>query len=451
MSSMSTLNAYGFPEGWIEQLRPLLGDELPDFLRALNEPPLRGVRTRKGAPPLPVAGEKVPWGEDAYYLPLDSDAGATPAHEAGAYYIQEPSAMTAAAALRPLPGDRVLDLCAAPGGKSTQLAAMMAGDGVLVCNEPVPGRAQVLSRNLERMGVKNAVAVCALPEDLSPRWPAFFDKILVDAPCSGEGMFRRHPETREEWTPSSPAGCAGRQARILHHAAMMLRPGGRLAYSTCTFNATENEGVIEAFLKEHPDFHLVPFSLPGLPACDGMLRVWPHLAKGEGHFAALLQKDGDAQKKQAVFDLPAPSKNEMALTQAFLQEHIAEAVHPNAVFAGKTSAVPDELPPLKGVRVLRLGLRIGEVKGKIFLPDHALALACPSLRTIPVTEDQARAYQAGQVLPVDEKLRGFYTPTLDGLNLGWGKASEGQLKNHYPKGLRKSIETRQGASSASGL
>ncbi len=434
---MRISNEYGFPEDWIEQLRPLLGDKLPDFLRSLNEPPLRGIRMRKGVPPPSEAGEKVPWGRDAYYLPLDSDAGARPPHEAGAYYLQEPSAMTAAAALSPLPGERVLDLCAAPGGKSTQLAAMMAGEGVLVCNEPVPGRAQVLSRNLERMGVKNAVAVCALPEELSPRWQLFFDKILVDAPCSGEGMFRRHPETRGEWTAASPSGCAGRQLHILRHAAAMLRPGGRLAYSTCTFNAAENEGVVEAFLKEHPGFHLVPFSLPGLPECGGTLRIWPHLAKGEGHFAALLEKDGDAQKKQAVRGLPSPGKAETALVRAFLQEHIAENVQPCALFAGKVISAPEELPPLQGVRVLRLGLQLGEVKGKIFLPDHALALACPSLRALPVTEDQARAYQAGQVLNVDESLRGFYTPALDGLNLGWGKASGGQLKNHYPKGLRK--------------
>ena len=437
MNSMNTLQEYSFPQGWIEQLRPLLGESLPDFLRAQHEPPLRGIRTRQGVPPPPEAGERVPWGTDAFYLPLDSDAGAGPLHEAGAWYLQEPSAMTAAAVLRPLPGDRVLDLCAAPGGKSTQLAAMMAGKGALVCNEPVPSRAQVLSRNLERMGVKKAVAVCALPEDLSPRWPVFFDKILVDAPCSGEGMFRRHPETRAEWTPATPAGCAGRQARILRHAALMLRPGGRLVYSTCTFNATENEGVIEAFLQEHPDFHLVPFALPGLPACDGILRIWPHLVKGEGHFAALLERDGDGQKKQAVSSLSAPGKNESALTRAFLREHIAEEVHANALFAGKLCAAPEELPPLQGVRVLRAGLQIGEIKGKIFLPDHALALACPSLRALPVTEEQARAYQAGQVLPADDGLRGFYTPAFNGLNLGWGKASDGQLKNHYPKGLRK--------------
>ncbi len=448
MSSMSIANEYAFPQGWIEQLRPLLGASLPDFLHALNEPPLRGVRARKNAAPPPDAGEEVPWAENAFYLPLDSDAGARPLHEAGAYYIQEPSAMIAAAALGPRPGDRVLDLCAAPGGKSTQLAAMMNGEGLLVCNEPVPGRAQVLSRNLERMGVKNAVAVSALPEELSPRWPDFFDRILVDAPCSGEGMFRRHPETRAEWTPASPAGCAGRQAHILRCAAAMLRPGGRLAYSTCTFNSLENEGVIEGFLKEHPDFHLVPFSLPGLPACGGTLRIWPHLAKGEGHFAALLERDGDAQKKQAAESLPMPGKSEIALAQAFLREHIAEAVRPNALFAGKIVSAPETLPPLKGIRVLRLGLYIGEIKGKTFQPDHALALACPALRPLPVTEDQARAYQAGQVLPVDDVLRGFYAPALNGLNLGWGKASGGQLKNHYPKGLRKSIETRQGASSA---
>ena len=431
------MDRYGFPEGWIEQLRPLLGASLPDFLHALDGQPLRGVRTRKGVAPPPESEERVPWGADAYYLPLASDAGAQPLHEAGAWYLQEPSAMTAAAALAPLPGDRVLDLCAAPGGKSTQLAAMMAGEGLLVCNEPVPGRAQVLSRNLERMGVKNAVAVCALPEELSPRWPEYFDKILVDAPCSGEGMFRRHPETREEWTPAAPAGCAGRQTHILAHAARMLRPGGRLVYSTCTFNATENEGVVEAFLQAHPDFHLAPFSLPDLKACGGMLRVWPHQVKGEGHFAALLEKEGDAQKKQAVSSLPSPGKNEEALVRAFLQEHIAESVGPLALFAGKVIAAPDGLPPLQGVRVLRLGLQLGEIRGNRFQPDHALALACPSLRALPVTQDQARAFQAGQVLEVDGALRGFYTPALDGLNLGWGKASGGQLKNHYPKGLRR--------------
>ncbi|MDO5327272.1 MAG: RsmF rRNA methyltransferase first C-terminal domain-containing protein [Clostridia bacterium] len=436
------MNEKDFPQGFIEQLRPLLGNALPDFLRSYDLPPARGIRMRPGRTPIPEAEEKVPWAENAWYLPLESGAGAQPLHEAGAYYLQEPSAMAAAAALHPVPGEKVLDLCAAPGGKSTQLAAYMQGRGLLVCNEPMTGRAQILSRNIERMGVKNAVVVSALPEKLSPRWPEFFDKILVDAPCSGEGMFRRHPETREEWTAASPAGCAQRQRQILEHAALMLRPGGRLAYSTCTFNATENEGVIEGFLKAHPEFSLIPFSLSGLPESGGMLHIWPHQTRGEGHFVTLLEKEASQErcgkkKGQERGALPAPSKGETALAEAFLREHIADPIRPNAVFAGKIIALPDELPPLEGIKTLRVGLQIGEAKGKIFAPDHALALACEACRTVNVTEEEARTYQNGQVLPVDEKLKGFCVPVLDGMNLGWGKASDGQLKNHYPKGLRR--------------
>ena len=202
------MSTFPFPDGWIGQLTPLLGNRLPDFLHALEQPPCRGVRTRPGLPPPPDALSPIPWAENAWYLPLGSKAGSQCLHEAGAYYLQEPSAMLPAAALQPQPGDRVLDLCAAPGGKSTQLAAYLKGRGLLVCNEPVSSRAQILSRNIERMGVPNAVVVSALPEQLSPRWAGFFDKILVDAPCSGEGMFRRHPESRLEWQAASPAGCA---------------------------------------------------------------------------------------------------------------------------------------------------------------------------------------------------------------------------------------------------
>lgn len=427
-----------YPPAWIEQLKPLLGGQLPDFLACLREAPLRGVRMRPGLPPLPEAQEPVPWAENGWYLPLDSDAGARPAHEAGAYYLQEPSAMAAAAALAPRPGERVLDLCAAPGGKSTQLAAYMRGEGLLVCNEPVPARARVLSRNIERMGVMNAVAVSALPEELSPLWPGYFDRILVDAPCSGEGMFRRHPETRLEWTDASPAGCAQRQKHILRHAAKMLRPGGRMAYSTCTLNPTENEGVIRAFLREEPAFRLVSFQLPWLPDSDGTLRLWPHRVRGEGHFVALLEKaEGDGPLPPPASPLPAPGKAEAALAMDFLRRHMAAFPRPNACFAGHLTAAPAELPPLKGIRVLRAGLHLGEIRGKVFLPDHALALACPAARLLPVSPAEAAAYQRGEVLKVSEEQKGFYVPTLNGLALGWGKASDGQLKNHYPKGLRR--------------
>ena len=432
----------------IEQLKPLLGAQLPDFLHSYEEAPARGIRMRPGRAPLEEALGPVPWAENAYYLPLESVAGAQPLHEAGAYYLQEPSAMAAAAALRPQPGDRVLDLCAAPGGKSTQLAAYMQGRGLLVCNEPVPSRAQILSRNLERMGVTNALAVSALPEALSPLWPDYFDKILVDAPCSGEGMFRRHPETALEWTPAAPAGCAQRQSLILAHAARMLRPGGLLAYSTCTFSLEENEGVIEAFLRQQPWFSLTPFALPGLPESEGMLRLWPHRVRGEGHFVALLRKSpdapaaGSATKKKppkAALPFPLPGREETALAAGFLREHGAGEIAVNGMFAGRLIQAPGDVPPLQGVKVLRLGLQLGEIKGRVFAPDHALALAWPVEPRMSVSEEQARDYQAGQVLPAPPGLRGYCAPALDGLPLGWGKASEGQVKNHYPKGLRKPI------------
>ena len=434
----------GLPKEWIEQLKPLLGPSLPDFLHSYGEPPARGLRVRPGVQPPAESEEPVPWAENAFYLPLSSTLGAHPLHEAGAYYLQEPSAMAAAAALHPRPGDRVLDLCAAPGGKSTQLAAYLQGEGLLVCNEPVFSRAQILSRNIERMGVPNAIAVSMLPEQLSGRWPGYFDKILVDAPCSGEGMFRRHPETRQEWNPASPAGCAQRQSHILRHAAMMLRPGGLLAYSTCTFNTAENEGVIEDFLREHPAFSPVPFSLPGLPPCGGTLRLWPHQIRGEGHFVALLRKNDEEEaylpsRKKKTPDapvLPPPGKAEAAAAAAFLKAHYALPLSPNALFAGKIIQAP-EMPPLQGVKVLRVGLQLGEMKGKVFVPDHALALYHPSHCSVALTEEGARLYQSGQTLPVPDGASGFCTPTLAGLALGWAKISDGQLKNHYPKGLRR--------------
>ena len=431
---------YSFPTGWIEQLKPLLGGHLPDFLHSYKEASRRGLRTRPGRrPPQDVIGP-IPWAENAWEIPLSSPDGALPAHDAGAYYLQEPSAMAPAAALHPLPGEKVLDLCAAPGGKSTQLAASMEGKGLIICNEPVPSRAQILSRNIERMGIRCAAVVSALPEELSARWPGFFDKVLVDAPCSGEGMFRRHPESRLAWNESAPAGCAQRQERILLHAADMLRPGGTLAYSTCTFNEPENEGVIARFLSLRPDFHLLPFALPGLPSCNGTLRLWPHEIAGEGHFAALLRREETNDERPSVrpcVSFPAPEKAKAALAERFLSETLLDAPRPNALFAGRLVCAPEGLPPLQGVRVLRLGLHLGEIRGRLFFPDHAAALACAPVSPVPVTEEMAFAYQRGETLDAPASCRGFVVPALDGLSLGWAKASDGQLKNHYPKGLRR--------------
>ena len=431
--------AYDLPEAFIREAAERLGDELPAFLRAYGEPPLRGIRLNplKPAAARPRGlGAAVAWARDGFELSADSDAGAVPLHEAGAWYLQEPSAMLPAAVLSPRPGERVLDLCAAPGGKSTQLAAMLQGKGLLVCNEPVAKRAQILSRNLERMGVANSLAVCAMPDALAERWPGGFDAVLADAPCSGEGMFRRHPETCGEWTPESPAGCAARQAQILDAAARLVRRGGRLVYSTCTFSRAENEETVAAFLDRHGDFSLQPFALPGISAPEGVFTCWPHRLRGEGQFAALLVRAGDEKASMRPDrSLGRPGKDQLAAWRSFQPDSPLE---PTAVLGDTLVCLPD-CPDVRGLKVLRCGLHLGQARGKLFQPDHALALAAegPAVPRLPVTEEEAARWQAGEALPVPDELRGWVLPALDGLALGWGKASGGQLKNHYPKGLRR--------------
>jgi tRNA and rRNA cytosine-C5-methylases len=258
------------PEEFQEEMRLRLGDELAAFLRAMEAEPVRGIRQNLlKIPEGPVETDccnRIPWCGNGYYLPTDSTAGNSVLHEAGAWYIQDPSAMIPAAALNPQPGETVLDLCAAPGGKSTQIGEMMRGEGLLICNEPVLKRARVLSGNIERMGIPNAVVVSAMPEQLAPKWPEGFDAVLVDAPCSGEGMFRKNPETRNEWSAERVQGCAERQREILSAAVRMVRPGGRLVYSTCTFNSAENEENAAWLTASFPDFEPLPFLLPGISA-----------------------------------------------------------------------------------------------------------------------------------------------------------------------------------------
>lgn len=459
------------PAEYARRIANQLGDAAQAYFDALLQPPTRGLRRNPlKAPDMPLVslveglGEPVPWAENGLTLSLESGAGLSPLHEAGAYYLQEPSAMLPATLLAPLAGETVLDLCAAPGGKSTQLAAAMAGRGTLVVNEPVPSRAAILSRNMERMGVRNAVVVCMEPEQLAARWPSLFDAILVDAPCSGEGMFRRHPEARLEWDAQAPARCAARQRRILESALAMLKTSGRLCYSTCTFNAEENEQTVAAILRDHPELAPIPFQVSlgagrVLSGPDGQVHLWPHEVAGEGHFAALLQKTAaspDVSGHSAQLLVPpqalaAPQKPLLSLYDGF-RHSMAEALtsgraaphdgeplpEANAVL-GETLLAAPPLPPLKGVRVLRVGLALGQAKGKVFTPDHALAMAAPALAlpAVPVDLVAARAYQRGETLPAPDGLRGYVVVACQGLALGFAKASDGQLKNHYPKGLRR--------------
>lgn len=450
---MSEANLFPLPEAFVKRMEAQLGSEAAAYFAALEEPYFRGLRLNSRKQPDDSAaidgiGEPIPWNAaNGRYLSVESTAGLSPLHEAGAYYIQEPSAMAPVAILAPKPEENVLDLCAAPGGKSTQIADCLQGDGLLVCNEPVPGRAKILSRNIERMGVCNALVVSADPDKLKGPWEGIFDAILVDAPCSGEGMFRRHPETRAEWNDQSPEGCASRQKRILEAAWQMLRPGGRLCYSTCTLNTIENEGVVRHMLDSFPDAETVSFSLPNadgqsLAAPEGMLHLYPHQLKGEGHFVALFHKTGESDApvfRPAAQELSPVSKEQQVAYAAFSASAKAKLPSANALFGDVLLHCPP-LPPLRSIKVLRAGLQLGAMKGKLFFPDHALAAAALPDCNFPSFEtDSAGAenYLRGETLPCPENLSGFVLVKYAGLSLGFGKASGGQVKNHYPKGLRR--------------
>ena len=453
------------PEAYIAQMKRLLGEAgFFAYEQSLSQPVTRALRVNlllrpDGSLPCPVegVGERVPWAKGCYFVEGDARPGLSPLHEGGLFYLQEPSALSAVSVLAPQPGERVLDLCAAPGGKSTQIAGLMQGRGLLVCNEPVPSRTKILSRNVERMGVRNAIVTSAMPAQLAPRFPAFFDRILVDAPCSGEGMFRRQPEARDEWSAGSPRGCADRQLEILEAAAKMLAPGGALVYSTCTFNDTENEGVLARFTAAHPEFALEPFALPGLPSGSrGYVHLYPHEIRGEGHFVSLLRKAPDApgapenEEKPRRAVKPARGRGEQAKKAqqpaiAVPEDVLAPGVSFDRLHAagGSLWALPeglDDLSRLDGLRVLRTGLLLAHAEGRRAEPDHALAMAltpCEAARTAELDEAQALAYQAGETLELGDLEPGYTLLTLRGVSLGFGKQAGGVMKNHYPKGLRR--------------
>ena len=433
-----------------EKMRRLLGAEYEAFLATYDRPRNTGLRwnpLKSSKSPLPFATEPIPWAENGYYLQEGSRPGLHPYHDAGAYYLQEPSAMAPAVLLAPQPGERVLDLCAAPGGKTTQLAAMLQGEGLLVCNEINPKRAKILSSNVERFGVENALVLNEHPAKLAERFPAYFDRILVDAPCSGEGMFRKEEAAVTDWSQETVEMCAGRQQEILRSAAQMLRPGGRLVYSTCTFSPEENEGTISEFLHEHTDFYVEKPDAPWFdcgrgdwiahPAegIENTLRLWPHKLRGEGHFAAVLRKEEGEAANHLSFAATKALPTEIA---EFFKENRIDK-EGRVLFFGETCyLVPSELPELRGLKVLRAGLELGEVRKGRFVPAHALALW---LKDFPQKADycaesaEILSSLKGQTLHGSQK--GWTLVTVDGLSLGWAKGSDGILKNHYPKGLRR--------------
>ena len=428
------------PEQFIENMKKQLPKtEWETFFAVYEKPPLKGVRLNplKGGRDamkslLPFLGARVTWEENGYYT-AEEKLGASPFHAAGLFYSQEPSAMCAAPLLEVKPGERVLDLCSAPGGKGTQLACQMQGKGLIVLNEPVGSRAKILSQNVERMGVKNAVVTSELPENLSTKFAGYFDKILVDAPCSGEGMFRKNAEEAlGEWSEENVSMCAERQARILDEATKMLREGGRLVYSTCTFAVAEDEGQVRDYLEKHPEMRLI-----------SQEKLYPHKVDGEGHFAALFEKT----EKTGAWDTRLKEMKPWC-------SHDAEKAYRDfekKFFKGKFATrlyeangilydLPEGVFDWKGLQVLRVGVRLGEVKNGRFEPSHSLALCVKKsecLNAVELDGEQIHAYLRGETVETDAE-NGWCLMCVEGYALGLGKAVNGTVKNHYPKGLRVS-------------
>ena len=427
------------PEAFLERIKHQLGEEYEDFLKSLERPRAVALRFNplKGeAPELPFVEDPVPWEPQGFYYDPQARPGLHVYHEAGVYYLQEASAMAPVALLNPQPGERICDLCAAPGGKTTQIAGRMLGKGFLLCNEINPKRAKILSRNIERMAVSNALVTNEHPANLAARFPGFFDRVLVDAPCSGEGMFRKEETAVTDWSQETVEMCARRQAEILHSAAQMVRPGGRLVYSTCTFAPEEDEMAVAAFLAGHPEFTPEAVDAPWfVPVENGGHRMWPHKLLGEGHFAAVLKKASGETEEVSIpagEKLPKPwlsFAKELGIT---LPEGKAVSFGQNLFWA------PEEMPDISRLKVMRPGLELGTIKKDRFEPAHALALwldDCSHVHTCEPDRDAMKAYLHGEVIPSGKK--GWCLVKAGNFSIGWGKGDGNVLKNHYPKGLRR--------------
>ena len=427
------------PEEFLTRMKNQLGEEYSQYLESLERPRAVALRFNplKGeTPKLDFVGSPVPWEPQGYYYDPESRPGLHPYHEAGVYYLQEASAMSAVALLDPQPGEKICDLCAAPGGKTTQIAGRMLGEGFLLCNEINPKRAKILSRNIERMGVANALVTNEHPARLAEKYAGYFDRVLIDAPCSGEGMFRKEEAAVTDWSQETVEMCARRQAEILSSGAQLLKPGGRLVYSTCTFAPEENELTIENFLATHPEFVLEEVVAPWFtPAGTGMFRLWPHKLLGEGHFAAVLRKVSGEE------DSVTSAKEEMLPKEwtAFSEDLGIHLPAGKAIIFGQSLYwAPEDMPELRGIKVLRPGLELGELKKDRFEPAHALALWLKSASRTEVFTPESptvQAYLRGETIP--SQSRGWTLLQVDGYSLGWGKGDGKVLKNHYPKGLRR--------------
>ncbi len=439
-----------------ERMEELLGMEYPAFREKMDGEPFYGLRVNT----LKISVERflelapfqlrpIPWVPEGFYYNEAERPGKHPFFHAGLYYIQEPSAMSPVALLDPQPGETVLDTCAAPGGKTCQIGGRMMNRGLIFTNDISATRAKALLHNLELSGIRNAILLCEDPKKFAPRLSGKVDRILVDAPCSGEGMFRKLESTVKLWNPDLQDEYYAMQKPILEAAAQMLAPGGHMVYSTCTYNRRENEDAVFAFLKEHPEFSQDPGVLsiasPGIPGNDGepaigMYRLWPHKVDGEGHFAARLKRGeseaGDGTDRQVKSAAPPEF---LDFIQQYLPNWKGEGIYKQ--IEERLLLVPRHNFNLSGIRILREGWYLGDVQKGRFEPSQALAMgleASDFTQTMDFGPDDPDVirYIKGETLHVDAP-KGWVLVTVSGFPLGWAKGVSGFLKNHYPASWRR--------------
>ncbi len=447
------------PAGFEEKYRALLGDEADAFMASFDKPvvkayrvnPLKAQQTLYDTPD----DGRVPWGQWGH---VGTVSGHSVDHTTGLIYSQEPSAQLVAEVAHPNPGERVLDLAAAPGGKSTHLASFMNGEGLLISNEIFRKRATVLSENIERFGVQNAIVTNHAPQDLSKWLPGYFDKIILDAPCSGEGMFRKDPRAMQYWDVDYPAKCAALQREILTEAVKMMKPGAELTYSTCTFAPEEDEQIIAWLIDTYPWLEIVPIDKPagvddgrpewadGNPELAKTARLFPNHLDGEGHFVAKLRSkltDEDVTAKAPKLATTNLNKEQSALWAAFQKDMLPD-YQPAVLqaFGEQLYALPAGTPDMKRVQVMRAGVHLGTFKKNRFEPSLSLALAVQPTeftRVYATNDEEWAKYVHGDTFFVADRAayaNGWYLLTMNGNGTGFGKLVDGQMKNFYPKGLR---------------
>lgn len=467
------------PQSFLDSMKEILGGDYEAFLTGFDGQRQYGLRVNTLKMNLeeferiaPFHLKKVPWISNGYFYEAEDVPAKHPFYSAGLYYLQEPSAMTPASRLKVQPGERVLDLCAAPGGKATELGAALQGEGLLVANDINTARAKALLRNLELFGISNSFVTNEPPYVLAERFPEFFHKIMVDAPCSGEGMFRKNPAVVDSWQEKGPEYFSKLQREIIVQAADMLLPGGMMFYSTCTFSPLENEKTITHLLKERPDMEVIPMEdyegfAEGLTSYRGEVfdescklcrRIWPHKMSGEGHFMALLHKKNGTQ--QQVQQTVSQSSIWWEKCKGLNKEQKAAAEdffsHVNIAYDEKRIDVRGDnlyyLPAPKydgrGLHFLRNGLFMGEFKKKRFEPSQPFALALHAqdfdqVLDFPADDERLSRYLRGETLDVsdliagEKKRKGWQLVMVAGHPLGFGKLVNNNLKNKYPAGWRK--------------